>query len=540
MLAKTLNLELISQTRLHPSQPPPQSCTQPLSTIDSTVLRFTPAGAIWIYDAPTQIPYSPSNILTSLRKALSYYPQWCGQLCWTPFNPSLGHANRCQRVQLTWGSPDDPGVEVVVTHSSSTISEILPDAAERSKGPWEPASFPSHELFPATNLAFVDASTCEGLPGMIIQLTTFECGALAIAVKMAHVLADAQTLNTFMKDWANLHRDPLFTPSPMFSPSTLSYRASGNIDAPSPDPTLLATANSVSRTRYDYYAPTPFAPSWAQSAMTPPPELANSTLAAPGIPPPWELWDQSAPAKKVVLHFTAAEILAIHAASTPNGEKISQHAALVSHIWLSLLHARATSESSAMASETEAKKERSGLAHLTLTLSLRPRVTPPLPTNFLGSPIVHAAASIPFPEPSPGPGRPSSSGLSLPDTATALTKALATFDEERVAALLHEAAFDDWSTRYWNSVLGTRNVIVTSWVRAGVWDVDFGGGRCRYVEPLMPEVDGLVVVMEAGLRREGGKEGTGHWAEHGVDVLVSARAEVVDELVGGGMVGRFR
>ncbi|KAF2802386.1 uncharacterized protein BDZ99DRAFT_454723 [Mytilinidion resinicola] len=533
MPAKTLNLKTISQARLQPSQPSSQSSTQPLSTIDSSVLHFAPTGAIWIYDPPTQTPYSPSHLLDSLRKTLSYYPQWCGQLSWTPFNPSLGHANRCQRVQLTWGSANDPGVEVIVAHSPLKISEILLNAEERAKKSWEPASFPSHELFPDIKLAFADAATYEGLPGMIVQLTAFECGALAVAVKMAHVLGDAQTLITFMKDWANIYRDPLFTPEPLFSPSTLSHRASGNIDAPTPDPSLLSLANTVSRTRYDYYAPTPSAPSWAASAMSPPPDLSSTPLAPPGRPPPWELWNQRAASKKVILHFTVPEILAIHAAVTPTREtKVSQHTALVSHVWLSLLHARAATSpppATASGAAVQGRERKADVAHLTLSLSLRTRVAPPLPAQFLGSPIVHAAAAVPLPGTSGAPA------LSLSETATEVTAALASFDKERVGALLHEAAFVDAPGRYWDAFLGERNGIVTSWVRAGVWEVRFGEGGARYVEPVMPELDGVVVVVEAG-----GNENGGHWTENGVDVMVSARAEVVDELVRDGYVRKFR
>jgi len=41
---------------------------------------------------------------------------------------------------------------------------------------------------------------------------------------------------------------------------------------------------------------------------------------------------------------------------------------------------------------------------------------------------------------------------------------------------------------------------MTTWVRAGVYEVDFFGSKVlRHVEPVMPAVDGLVVLWERGL-----------------------------------------
>lgn len=55
--------------------------------------------------------------------------------------------------------------------------------------------------------------------------------------------------------------------------------------------------------------------------------------------------------------------------------------------------------------------------------------------------------------------------------------------------------------------MGARNTIVTTWVRAGVYEVDFFGSKAlRHVEPVMPAMDGLVVLWEGALE---GLEGRG-------------------------------
>ena len=75
----------------------------------------------------------------------------------------------------------------------------------------------------------------------------------------------------------------------------------------------------------------------------------------------------------------------------------------------------------------------------------------------------------------------------LPAAAASLSASIASFAPEKVAALLHEAAFVSSSRRYWDAFLGARNTIVTTWVRAGVYEVDFFGSEVlRDVGPVMP------------------------------------------------------
>ena len=81
------------------------------------------------------------------------------------------------------------------------------------------------------------------------------------------------------------------TLSPIFNPSLLDCRASGNIDTAKPDPSILAIAQSVPHTRYDYWAPAANAPLWAQKAMEISPEINPTTIRPPGTPIPWVLWD---------------------------------------------------------------------------------------------------------------------------------------------------------------------------------------------------------------------------------------------------------
>jgi hypothetical protein len=53
--------------------------------------------------------------------------------------------------------------------------------------------------------------------------------------------------------------------------------------------------------------------------------------------------------------------------------------------------------------------------------------------------------------------------------------------------------------RLWRAFLGRKHVIVTSWLRLGVNDIDFisDGKPPRYAHPIMPYMDGCLQVMDS-------------------------------------------
>ncbi|GJX67183.1 transferase, chloramphenicol acetyltransferase-like domain protein [Tanacetum coccineum] len=44
-------------------------------------------------------------------------------------------------------------------------------------------------------------------PLLVIQVTMFECGGLAVGVSVAHKIADASTICTFLNEWASMNRE---------------------------------------------------------------------------------------------------------------------------------------------------------------------------------------------------------------------------------------------------------------------------------------------------------------------------------------------
>ncbi|OZJ02556.1 hypothetical protein BZG36_04329 [Bifiguratus adelaidae] len=256
------------------------------------------------------------------------------------------------------------------------------------------------QLLPKTSrLALHNLKDYIGLPGMIVQLTTFDCGGIAIALKFAHVLADAQAMINFVRDWASVNRAMLAyyslpSLSPVFKPSLLDQASAGDIDAPKADAALLNISRSLRLHRYD-----------------------------------------------------------CRARGLENDEEE---------------------------------------VHLDVTFGFRKHLS--LPETFLGSPITNAKVSL--------SGREACFD-SLEKKAVCVRSSLAQFNASTLPALLHDLAFQADPHRHWNAFLGSHNTIITSWLRLHVYGIDFGGKvPPRYVEAVMPNVDGCVQIMEAGVERD--------------------------------------
>ncbi|KIM81290.1 hypothetical protein PILCRDRAFT_89248 [Piloderma croceum F 1598] len=206
----------------------------PLSVLDATVARFAPTSAAWIYDCPEdergQAALSVGQLRESLQKTLNAYRQW---------------------------AETDPGVELVIAHCPRSVPYLIPVVRERvvGRGWWDAGEVSLEELLPEVPefklaLSNDDQHEFDGLPGMIIQLTTFDCGGVAIAVKMAHLLADAQAMVHFVNNWARVNRAilaqaPIPPLSPVFDPSLMDRAAAGDIDAVKPDPEIIKAARTL-------------------------------------------------------------------------------------------------------------------------------------------------------------------------------------------------------------------------------------------------------------------------------------------------------
>jgi hypothetical protein len=195
------------------------------------------------------------------------------------------------------------------------------------------------------------------------------------------------------------------------------------------------------------------------------------------MPLPWAEWDADAPVARFVVHFGPAEIARMWAAAGGSRE-ISRLDALLAHIWACVVRARGLPEDS-------------GSVHLDVTLGARARTAPPLPPAFVGSPLVILATTLPAAAVA-APSTPPA------DIARRIRATIAALDAPALGAYLHERAHARVPHRQWCTFLGARHTLVTSWLGLGVYAVDFGAGRPQFVEPVMPDADGCVQIMEAG------------------------------------------
>ena len=550
----------------------------PLSLLDATTSNFGLTSAIWLFASPAT-PTQDNGahmdfkiITTYLRQclgmALNSYPQWCGQVkaITTLIETELPsetsnfphHARRFGRLYTHFNTPDDPGVELISATSSLTVESLY--QSDRTPIWIDGATSPSLKaLSPSAHFAKMLTPhnfTHKGVinPVLAIQITELSSkgggrGDFVLAVKAAHPMADITAMVQFVKHWATLTQSTLSPSNPMvplsaepvFDPSLLDSQAAGNINADKPSPSIITDAKTPPFHRFDTWIPgTNYPEDWP--SHVPPafkPQLTQGRLKPTGTPMPWSEWDVTAPVSTAVLHFTREQVNFLYQKATTRPPpqptlKTSKHDALLSHIWTRIVSAR------------NLHPNDHNPIHCNLVLGVRPALN--LPPTFQGSPIVMVnIASTPsqiLADRNPSP--------TTPNTTTQTTNLIRstisniTTNKTLLHTHLHNLAYETSPQRIWQAFLGNRHIIVTTWAKAGIYDVDFGLGHgpARYADGDLPVADGFVLIKEAppSPRFEGGKElvgGSGpvvvsssSWTGKGVDVTVNLKAGDMERLLG--------
>ncbi|KAK2602347.1 hypothetical protein N8I77_008891 [Diaporthe amygdali] len=392
-----------SRQRVFPATVTPgeQATVTKLSIVDATVARFSSCAAVWLYNATEtsqDITLHHDRLRQTLRETLDDYRHFTGQLRWaTEDDIKPGDLNRRHvgRPLVSYGTPADPGVELVFASYGQRLGDVVPSAHDRrtTKKAWIATGFPQDELLPKCKLAFnLSLAEFDGLPGVAVQVTRFSCGGWAVGVMMSHCLADAVCLLRFVHSWAartqalikggegaTLHSR---IPKPVFEPGLLDQHA-GLTDSLQPDAKLVTLARSLPMHRYDWWATdAPGYPAWAtaSSNATKPNNQAEIKLS-PSTFPPWPTWDLSAPVDHVQIRFGADKVARMKQAAQAalpdeqQHQSISRLDALLAHMWILINRARQHQDTQEQ-------------VYLDITLGLRTRVSPPLPDTFAGSPIL--------------------------------------------------------------------------------------------------------------------------------------------------------
>jgi hypothetical protein len=448
---------------------------------------------------------SVGQLRASLQKTLNAYPQWAGQLQFVRYKSGGDHTQRGGRVVLSYGGTADPGVELIMAHCPCLMPSLIPSVAKRAAGLglWDAGQVSLEELIPKGHeLALSDnhKSDFDGLPCVVIQLTTFDCGGVAIAMRMAHCLTDTQTMVQFISDWARLNRAivahaPIPTLSPIFDPSLLDRAAAGDIDAAKADPKLIEAARALPVRRFD------------------PPALADglSSSINPSTQIPMSLRNLGSPVGRYIVYFSPKEIQCIWEDASSSGTSITHLESLIALVW-SLM----------MRNERRLEHDEQ-TADMNVVFNVRSRLS--LPPTFVGSPILLACIT----------GKKS---MPLQALANTIRSSLAQFTTPNLSALLHAKAYEDSPHRLWAAFVKNRKssltYAVTSWLRLGVNEVDFGAGSIpRHVETFLPsDVDGCVQIMEAG---DGNHKATcaegRRWYDERVSVSLHLKEEVMQSIL---------
>lgn len=493
-----------------------------LSLLDATSANFSVTGAVWFLERTSDNNFTRDELNGRLREALiatlEAYPQWCGHLKLVPYRPDRGtaHGNRFGRLQLSYQSPHDPGVELVTAESSKSLDSLVSN--EQCHVAYKDMhQIPLDDFTPPTELAAPCQNDEQAIkPSVAIQLTGLACGGTVLAIKMAHPLGDAHTLAYFASDWARVSKaiateSSLPSLFPLFQPSLLDLQAAGDIDKPEPDDALIKKAMSLPFHRYDWWAQAEGCP-WPIEA----PEPFNSRPLKPaGKPMPWREWDVDAPVSRYVFHLSADQIQRVWEVASAQGKnRISRHDAVVAHIWLCINRAR-----------NMVSKADDGPVHCDLVYGLRERMS--LGNNFLGSPIIMIDVAMEASK---------ACQTDLAPLASAIRSTVSQIQPEGLQAHLHSVAYEDAPQRLWQAFLGERHILVTSWVQTPVYSLDFGTGVTpRYVEAIIPDMDGNIQLKQGPpvekIATDASSEQPQSWYQNGVDISVHLRSDFMENLL---------
>lgn len=537
-----IEISALHSKRVFPTTKPIEHAV-PLSLLDATTADFACTCPIWLFERPDKIDEDfdlAEHFRQSLRITLDAYPHFTGQLksISTLYPARLNpeelrfppHARRFGRIYSHYGTSEDPGIEFVTATINATLETLSPASRTTEYPIFDRGKASLNGLVPSIRLANSlgpnHVNEAGFLPPiMAIQLTKLACGGFALATKNLHPLADIQSVIHFVKDWTKVSRwilsgsaFPKPQLNPLFDPERLDSMAAGDINDAQPDPAIISKALSLPMHRYDWWS-TPALCPWPQEIPEP---FRNQKHTPVGPDMPWSEWDFKAAVSHYLVHLNRSQVDEIYADTIKGtccdstNSRISRHDAVLAHIWSCITRARQLGEDT-------------GLVHCDLAYGTRPVLG--LGENFIGSPTLMmniemtgvelASADIPEEQ------RRLSIARRIRDAVNQIG------DKTALGAHLHSLAYEKTPQRIWQGFLGQRHLIVTTWARAGLYEIDFGlSSYVRYAEGVLPTLDGDVLIKDAPpLRAQDGLLGATSWTDYGVDVSLHLRTEDMERLI---------
>lgn len=515
----------------------------PASITDTALAELTPTGGAWFFPTPSTASeaYSPAKLASALQVTLNAYPQLCALLSLTPPPGSESypaHTRRYGRVWVQWG-PDEPGLLLTQARWDGPMTDVLPRAHSSSctGSDAAPSSVVMPNILALVRLRASALRPAEPGPSTAAQITTFSCGGVAIALAAQHALLDAHALAHVLRDWGSVHAAMVRNQLPQqpitrtYAPMALDAHAK-KADGGERDQELEALSQTVPQLRLDFWAydptnPDDAAPGWFTRSRYPAPEVdgEDDVQGRPrGARAPFETWDPEAPVGDAVLDLSAQDVDRIwrKCGEGEKGARVSRLDAVLGTVWRAIVTAR---------TELELELDLEAKVYLHSCVGLRTRLDPLLPDDFQGAPVINVSAGMSVREllapqetgyanveSKTNQERESENGTAR--AARSIRAAITTVTPTTASAVLHHMAHALDPAREWNVFVGSRNILSTSWLGIGAYDVDLGFGRAVRVHPFMPPVDSIVVVMEASGVRESG-------ALRGVSLRILLREDVL-------------
>jgi hypothetical protein len=531
-----VDIKVTTTERVFPQTPTQHEQAVPLSLLDATTAKFALTNAIWLFESFNEkdVLDVAEHLRQTLSTALTSYPQWAGQLksitvvddasVPTEAKEFPAHARRFGRVYTHFGASADVGVEFISATSSATTGSLYQAERIKTQQLWDRKNDNLSKFVPPVDIVQAlqpnkpDTATGSRKPIMAIQCTTLSDGGFVLAVKTAHPLADIACLIRFVKDWASVSSTvikgltaPILTP--VFKPARLDSFAAGDINFEEPDPAIIRRTERLPLHRYDW---------WAAPGKPPASFVGAAKLVPPaGKPMPWDEWDLEAPVSDYTIHLNTSQVDFLLNEATKgtdgDGPRISKHDAVLAHIWSCIVRARQLGNDD-------------DPVHCDLVLGVRSALK--LGEDFMGSPIIMMNVDLPGSE--VGYEQSSNATAATVPIARKIRRTISTVsDPANLADHLHRAAYEKSPQRIWQAFLGRRHILVTTWARAGIYDVDFGfGSRIRYADGVVPNLDGNILIKEAppscGEFSSGSRPS---WTDSGVDISVHICAEDMERLL---------
>ncbi|CAN6210742.1 unnamed protein product [Urochloa humidicola] len=306
-------VEVVKSELVPPSEPTPRGALW-LSNLDLAARNgYTPT--VYFFRRPDDEPRQGFFSVDALRAALA--------AALVPFYPFAGRlgAGRDGRAEIDCNGE---GALFVVARSEAALDEF------------EDGFAPSK----AMNDMFVPPYDAAGpaAPLLLLQVTFFRCGGVALGTAMHHFVIDGRSAFNFIRTWAAIARGDAAAVSPSLDRTPLRAR---------PHPTVLFDHT------HEYGSGG---------------RLRTTTTA-----------NKPAEYASAILRVTGAQVAALRARAGGGGASPSTFRALVAHVWRCACGARSLSPDA----ETR----------LYTMVDMRPRLTPPLPDAFFGNAVARTSAS---------------------------------------------------------------------------------------------------------------------------------------------------